>query len=182
MTQTIEGMSVHETQSQLDSPASAAGEILRFATRFCHSRMCQDRDPLTLLKNNDPQAHDYFRHGLSLKLGEYLGAVDPTIKAVYTCNWDDTSEDAEPCPACVTTPVSVMIWTSRKTAALDSIVEELEGILTRGYAKLVAPRAEKLTSLLDIHVVDDHDVVDRVSYAALLQSTSNRATKVWARD
>lgn len=182
MTQIIEGISFYETHPMLDSPASAAGDILGFATRFCRTRLCPDKDPIMMLKNDDPRAHDYFRYGLSLKLGEYLGSVDLTIKAVYVCNWDDTPEDAEPCPACLTTPVSLLVWTSRKTVALDAAIEELERSLTRSYRDLVAPRAEKLRSLLDVHVVDDHDVTERTSYAALLQSRHNRATRVWARD
>jgi hypothetical protein len=73
----------------------------------------------------------------------------------------------------------LIVWAKRKTSALDSLVEALNRALVQRYAELIGP--SQLAHLLDVQVVNDADVDNRVGYGALLSSLRNRPIKVWER-
>ena len=72
-----------------------------------------------------------------------------------------------------------MVWTGRKTGALNSLVEALDGALAQQLFHLLGrgPRAH----VLDVQIVDDTDVQNRTGYGALLSSLYHRPIKVWER-
>jgi hypothetical protein len=73
----------------------------------------------------------------------------------------------------------LIVWAKRKTSALDSLVEALNRALVQRYAELIGP--SQLAHLLDVQIVNDADVKNRVGYGALLSSLRNRPIKVWER-
>jgi hypothetical protein len=58
-------------------------------------------------------------------------------------------------------------------------VSALDRALVERYAALLS--APDLVRMLDVQVVDDHDVESCVGYGALLSSTYNRPIQVWER-
>jgi hypothetical protein len=62
---------------------------------------------------------------------------------------------------------------------LDSLVEALDRALVQHYADLIGQH--QLAHLLDVQVIDDADVKNRVGYGAMLSSLYQRPIQVWKR-
>ena len=75
--------------------------------------------------------------------------------------------------------IHLIVWAQRKTGALNSLVAALDRALVQSYADLIGMR--QLTHLLDVQVIDDADVENRVGYGAMLSSIHHRPIQVWER-
>ena len=75
--------------------------------------------------------------------------------------------------------VHLIIWTQHKTAALDAVMQALDQALVRYYAELAG--TPHLQRILDVQVVGDPEVKDRVGYGALLSSIHMPPLQVWKR-
>jgi hypothetical protein len=73
----------------------------------------------------------------------------------------------------------MIVWTKRKTGALNSLVEALDRAFAQSYANLMGE--SRLAHILDVQVVDDVDVKNRTGYGALLSSVYHRPIQVWER-
>jgi hypothetical protein len=73
----------------------------------------------------------------------------------------------------------LIAWTQRKTVALNSLAEALDRALVQNYAELI--EAPELAHLLDMQVVDDADVKNRVGYGTLFSSLHYRPIQIWER-
>jgi len=71
---------------------------------------------------------------LAIQIGEYLGQVDGTIKAVY---------QYEPTVNVPEKPIGIhfLVWVDHKSAALNALAETLESALAEGQRKLGCPNA-----------------------------------------
>jgi len=132
-----------------------------------------------LLRQGDSQVCYYCRYGLAKKVAESIGRLDDNVKAVYTLDYDATPEDRSFSSEAQTSPIHLIVWAARKTDALTALVKALDRALVEAYADLID--APQLAHLLDVQVVDDADVDDRVGYGALLSSIHNRPIQVWER-
>lgn len=165
----------------VDAPSEAARKALSFAVHFCAKRLGGSEDPVALLKTNHSVAHEYLRYGLALRLAEYVADADETVIAVYLHNWGPAAEEVEADAVGMTSPLSLIIWVRRQTAALRSLLADLDGAITREYKALVAPAADRMCSLLDANLVEDREVGTRTGLGALLASTRERPLRVWQR-
>lgn len=77
---------------------------------------------------------------------------------VYTHSYGDAEEEGESKSCCVAAPINLILHVHRKTAALSSVTASLDESLLSSYKALVAPHGRKMTSLLDVQMVDDEDV------------------------
>ena len=93
--------------------------------------------------------------------------------------YDATPEDVCFSEVAQTPLLHLIVHTERKTKALNSLVTMLERALAQSYARLIGPR--QLQHLLDVQVVDDREVEDRIGYGALFSSLHHRPLKVWER-
>jgi hypothetical protein len=122
----------------------------------------------------------YCRHGIACEIAAAIGALDDRVRAVYTLDYDATPEDM--CfgeTARTTSLIHLIVWTRRKTAALDALTTALDRALVEVYGDLVG--ASGLATLLDVQVMDDFDVKSRSGYGALLASAHNLPMQVWVR-
>jgi len=105
--------------------------------------------------------------------------LDENVKAVYVVDYDATPQDLCFGEATPTSLIHLLVWAERKTGALDSLVAALGLALAQRYADLTG--RPRLTHLLDVQVIDDADVKNRVGYGALLSSLHHRPIQVWKR-
>lgn len=156
-----------------------AARLIDEALRFAASKVGQSKteDPQTVLA--DPSAQGYFKYGLAKEVGEFLGRTDTTVKEVhmveteYGSNPGQVLEGVEPLHSCLTLVVRV----DRKTAALSSLISSLDQALV---AKLRELRGfESISSILDAHLVDQQEVLERRGYGALLTSLYAHRLQVW---
>ena len=164
---------------RLPNATSTAEDVLNKAMEFCARKMGLENSQAAInsLKQGDRRACEYCLYSIAEQVGAALGALDENIKVVYMFEYDATPEDLCFNEKPGAPLVHLLVWTRRKTEALKSLVSMLDRALAQSYARLIGPR--QLQHLLDVQVIDDADVAQRVGYAALLNSLHYRPLKVW---
>ena len=182
-TKQAEVMNVEFTAPPLRLPnaASTAEAALTKALEFCARKMKLDSHQAVVdhLRQGDRTACSYCHYSLAKQVAEYLGAFDENVKVVYICDYDATSEDLCFGEAAQTSPIHMIVWADRNTGALNSLVAALDRALVQSYADLLG--TSQLRYLLDVQVIDDADVENRIGYGALLSSIYHRPIQVWER-
>jgi hypothetical protein len=166
---------------QLPDAASMVETALAKALEFCAEKMGVDSHQAVVdhLRQGDSTACSYCHYGLAKQVAESLGTLDENVKAVYICDYDATPEDLCLGEATQASLVHLVVWARRKTGALNSLVAALDRALVQSYADLIGMR--QLAHLLDVQVIDDADVENRVGYGAMLSSIHYRPIQVWER-
>ena len=166
---------------RLPDAGSTVEIALAQALQFCAQKMGLDgvQAVIDRLQRGDSSACQYCQYSLAKQVGESLGALDENVKAVYVVDYDATPEDLCFGEATPTSLIHLIVWAERKTGALDSLVAGLDLALAQKYADLTGQR--QLAHLLDVQVIDDTDVKNRVGYGALLSSLYHRPIQVWER-
>jgi hypothetical protein len=178
------------TRTQLDvdfavaapppSDIGSAGEmILKKAVHFCARKLGTDSQEAAMesLLRHDGAALSYFHYSMVSQLAEYLAALDEDVRAVYVYDFDATPEDMALGQVIFPALVHVIVWTARRTNALDSLIAAAGRALTEQYAAMIG--LPELKHLLDVQVIDDTEVHQRRGYGSLLTSTQFRPVKVW---
>ena len=166
---------------QLSDAANMAEATLAKALEVCAQKMGFDSHQAVVghLRQGDSTTCSYYYYNLAKQAAEFLGALDENVKAVYICDYDATPEDlcfGEVTPAPL---VHLVVWARRKTGALNSLVAALDRALVQSYADLIGMC--QLMHVLDVQVIDDADVENRVGYGAMLSSIHQRPIQVWER-
>lgn len=181
MTHTMEKTDVKLAAPSLHLPNanSTAEDVLNKALEFCAKKMgLQDgQSVIQQLGQSKRRACEYCHYSIAGQVGAALGALDENIKAAYMFEVEATPEDACFNETTGIPLVHVLVWTERKTKALDSLVAMLDRALAQTYGRLIGPA--NLQHLLDVQIVDDAEVERRVGYGALLHSLYQRPIKVW---
>ena len=134
------------------------------------------------ISNGDCAACDYLKYSLAKKVGECLGSMDETVKAVYIYepeygagvdNFLDHSLGLK-------SGINLVAWVERKTAALSSVIASLNEALVEA-CKRLGTSGNGLRYLLDVKLADDNEVANRRGYGALVHSIYVRPTEVWSR-
>jgi hypothetical protein len=188
MSQTVAVQEVHATGMghqmpplRLPDAASTAEIALAQAMEYCAQKMglADGQSAVERIKEGNLAACSYCRYSVAKQVGEALGALDENIQAAYVFEYDATPQDLCFGEAMQASPIHLLIWTGRKTEALNSLVEALDRALATSFVKILGhgPRAH----VLDVQIVDTHEVENRSGYGALLSSLYHRPIKVWAR-
>lgn len=140
----------------------------------------QARDALLA---DDCSACDYVRYALSRKLGEYLGSVDDTVRAVYTFEPEHATggDVAIPARPNLSPGINLIARVSHKSSDLSSVVASLRSALAEECRRLGCPKCNALCSELDIQIVDEDEVEESIGYGALINSLHMRPMEVWCR-
>lgn len=169
-------------QMQPAEAGVAAEDVLAQALSYCACKMGLD-GPQTVverMRQGDGVACGYCLYSVAKQVAEAIGSLDRNVRAVYAFDCDATPEDE--CLGEVPRGVPLghlLVWTQRKTAALRALIAAWDRALVRAYADLFGKG--RLTSLLDVQVIDDADVGRRSGYGALLSSMYHRPVQVWRR-
>ncbi len=182
MQQPVE-MDVKDASPELRMPnaASTAEDVLTKAMEYCANKMGFDNPQIAIdrLKKGDRSACGHCQYSIAKQVGAALGALDDNVRSVYMFEYDATPEDICFSEGVQTPLLHLIVWTERKTEALNSLVTMLENALARSYAQLIGPR--QLQHVLDAQVIDDAEVEGRIGYGALFFSLHHRPLKVWER-
>jgi hypothetical protein len=175
------GVETSVPQLRLPDSESMAEIIMTQAMQFCAQKMglAGHQAVVERLQGGDGSACKYCHYSIAKQVAESLGAMDGKIKAVYIADYDATPQDLCFGAGMPELLIHLIIWAERKTKALDSLVGALDRALIQRYADTVGVRP--LAHLLDIQVVDDHDVENRIGYGAMLSSLHNRPIQIWRR-
>ncbi|MBN1581027.1 MAG: hypothetical protein JXA89_10020 [Anaerolineae bacterium] len=166
----------------LPDVATMANHILSEAIAFCAAKMGVDGPTavVNLVKQNEKDACTYCLYGIAKRVAVSLGTMDENVKAVYVHDYDATPEDICFGTLNQNTPlVHMIVWTERKTAALNSLIAALDRALGQFYADLIDK--PQIKSLLDVQMVDDAEVENHVGSGALLHSIHHQPIRVWQR-
>jgi len=163
----------------MPNPVSIAENVVDTATEFCARKMGAEGRGAAVarLQENDQCAREYCYYSIAEQVGSALGAMDQNVKAVFIFECEATAEDLCFGDARYTPLLHLLVWTQRKTEALNALVAMLDRALTQQFAAKVGP--QDLKHLLDVQIVDDVNVEKRSGYGALLHSLHHRPIKVW---
>ncbi len=158
-----------------------AAEMVSNALHYCEGKTAyRGADQLAAaLRAEIPQVHDYFRHALTTSLANYLIRLDDSVIEVYSYCYGDAEEEGEDRSCRVTGSLNLILHVRRRTAALSSVEVSLDQALLEQYKRLIAPNGDRMTSFLDLQMVDDRDVAEGLGFGAVLKSTFSRPVRVW---
>lgn len=158
-----------------------ADALLSEALEFCAEKLnlSSSETVINRLRQRDGVCYRYWHYGLAKKLGRYLGTSDESIKAVYLYDYDAIVDDVCPSEVIPDMLIHLVIWSRRKTAALNSLMGGLDQALAQAHAKLLG--MDEPSHLLDAQVVDDYEIENRLGYGALFTSLHHRPLPVWKR-
>ena len=163
-----------------DASSSMEGAVAR-ALDFCAKKMGLPTAEIALerMRQGDSAAREYCHYSLAGQVAEALGALDENVKSVSMYGYDATQDDLAFAEGPRAPIIHLIVWATRRTGALHSLISALDGALAQEYASLVGPR--RMAHLLDAQVITDEDVERRIGIAALLSSIYNPALPIWER-
>jgi hypothetical protein len=164
------------------SVTSVAEGILVEAIEFCAQKLGASSltTVIDLLEHGDRAACEYCLYSIAKQVAASLGAMDENVKAVYILDYDATPQDL-----CFGTGahgmrlVHLLVWTHRKTAALDSLVQALDSALVQACSDTIGVCGP--ATLLDVQTVDDLDVQQRHGYGAFGGWVHQQPIQIWER-
>jgi len=166
---------------QMPDATSTAAMVLSQAMDYCASkmRMSGRASAVEAIKQGKLCACNYCNYSIAKQVAEALGALDDHVQSVYVCEVDATPDDVCFGECAQGIPIHMIVWSTRKTSALEALVAGLDRALSQQYADLMGSMT--CDHLLDAQVVDDADVRTRVGYGALVTSVHNPPLRIWSR-
>jgi len=73
----------------------------------------------------------------------------------------------------------MIVWASRKSAALSSVVNMLSSAIAEEVKRLECPKSNALCHTVDTDIVDDGEVLGRTLYDALVRSLYVQPVEIW---
>ncbi|MBP1693416.1 MAG: hypothetical protein H6Q37_1299 [Chloroflexi bacterium] len=117
------------------------------------------------------------------QVGEYLGQMDKTVRAVYRYEPETTTVRPignAPAPA-RRGGINLVTWVDRKSAALNALGVTLETLLSQSRQRIHCPNAGPNCYTLDVQMVDSRDIQERRGYGIVVNSTVVNSTQIWVR-
>jgi len=138
---------------------------------------------LRTIQSGDCRACDHLHYAVAEAMAEYLGSVDETVKAAYVYEPEHATymDEAIPDGPGFSPAVKMIVWASRKSAALTSVVNLLGTAITKELKQLVCSKSNALCYAVETHIVDDIEVLGRTGYGALIESLFVRPVEIWRR-
>ena len=159
--------------------------IMEEAIEFCARKTgLKDREQiLDTMRSGDCSVCEYLRYALAKGVAEYLGSMDNTVKAIYIYEPEyATSMDMTiPSRPNLSPGINLIVWVSRKSAALSSVVASVSSALAEECKQLACPKANALCYQLDVEVADDDEVYRQTGYGLLINSLYVRPIEIWQR-
>ena len=167
--------------SEVRDVAGTAQVVLTQAVEYCAQMMQLDTSLAVIdrLRAGNGRACEYCHYSVAKQVAESMGSLDENVKAAYIYDYDATPEDLCFGMTGRALPIHLLVWAGRKTAALNVLAETWDRALAEEYAEVIGGR--KPARVLDLQVVDDADVEERLGHGALLFSLHHRPVQVWRR-
>lgn len=160
-------------------------EMIENAIMFsAGKRGMTDRDQVVQARAlGDCTTCEYLRYGLANEVADYLGSMDETIRSVYVYEPEMATAvngNIHNRPGLVP-GINMIIRVSRKTAALESLLDSLASAIEDKLGQLNCPDANALCNMLDVILVDAHEIEQRTGYGALIGSLFTPPIEIWHR-
>jgi hypothetical protein len=127
----------------------------------------------------------YMSESLMRQLGEYLGTVDKTVRAIY--KYEPEYITLRPTDDNLRrvgrrAGINLVAWVDRKSAALNALGDTLETMLSESRRKVSCKNAKPDCFTFDVQLVDDKEVAERRGYGVVVNSMYVLSTHVWTRE
>jgi len=183
MTQRVDYVKTERETPQWSLPdaASTAEAVINAALEFCARKMRLESVQAVIehLRRQNANACNYCQYSIAKQVGDSLGALDQNVKEVYILDYDATPQDICFAEGKASMLIHLIVWAERKTNALNSLASALDSALAQSFARLLDQG--QLEHVLDVQVVDDADVANRIGYGAMFSSLHQRPIQVWKR-
>jgi hypothetical protein len=136
------------------------------------------------LRKGRCDACEYLSYSLVRQVGEYLGSMDRTVKAVYAFKPDRaplSQQDGNVTAGRRASGINLVAWVDRKSAALSALGTTLETVLSESRRKIGCVNATPACCNFNMQMVDDKEVQEGRGYGAIVQSMYVRSIQVWTR-
>jgi hypothetical protein len=165
---------------------TATHTAMQEAIVFCAEKanLNGKKQVLEARQSGDCATCEYLRYGLAKNIAAYLGSMDNRAKASYIYDDPDaalTWHDGVASRPNNSPGIRMIVWVSRKSPALDSLLDTLTTAVEKELRQLPCPNANALCHTLDVLVVDDEEVERRTGYGSLINSVHLRPIEVWHR-
>ncbi len=150
---------------------SAVESGLKYAVEKCG---CEDKALVCeRLASNNEWACGYLAYGCAADLAAALAKIDDNVTEAYILGLAGEEDGVRGFP------LVMVLSVTRRTAALDSILERIVSELPGQLA--AATGLDAMRVLMDVQVVEDSDVSARRGLGAAIHSLWAPALKVWSR-
>jgi hypothetical protein len=119
------------------------------------------------------------------QVGDYLGKVDRTVKAVYQYGPEYSflrSKPENPTISSSQVGINLVAWVERKSAALSALGTTLESAISESRRRIHCNSASPACYTLDIQMIDDRDVQENRGFGMFVNHMFVRSTQVWQKE
>ncbi|MFN2195700.1 MAG: PEP/pyruvate-binding domain-containing protein, partial [Anaerolineales bacterium] len=127
---------------------------------------------------------DAFNEQLAGQIGEYIGQLDKTVKAVFSLVPHETARPVNQGAIGHTQKqyrLNLVVWVERKSEALSALIETLESALTISLQKSGLNGNTGEEFILDANLIDDIDVAQRRGFGLVVENQTLQSRPVWQR-
>ena len=167
-------MNVETPSALLPSEAPAGALVERAIDRCARRRGEASESTLERLRRGDPEAHSSFRYALAKELGEYLGGLGVSFRALYVYG----SAMGSAASSC--SDIDILAVVERRRDEVMRLLLRIDLALAACYRELLQGIPTP-ASLLDVHVMDAGEERERRGYGALLTGLGTCPVCLWRR-
>jgi hypothetical protein len=124
---------------------------------------------------------DRFKYGLAKGVAESIAANDQRVQAIYLFDIEVNSDIEAGCELPIEASVHQLALVSAPSAALESFIASLDRALVESLRELPTRLFRERDWILDVKLITEGDVKNRIGYACLLSSTYSPALQIWKR-
>ncbi|MCR3922948.1 MAG: nucleotidyltransferase domain-containing protein [Firmicutes bacterium] len=127
------------------------------------------------MQAGDESIHSRFRYALAIGVSRYLGSMDANLESVYV--YGSTLNDN----ACFSSDIDLIVKVKTKSSETLATIAMLDTCLLTSYKILMADDQSQMSYMLDVHIIDEHDLQQQSGYGSLISSCHTLPIKVWQR-
>lgn len=128
-----------------------------------------------------PRFVERFKYGLAKGVAEAIAANDQRVQAIYLFDTELSTDAETGCELPIEAVVHLLALISASSAALDSFIASLDRALVESLQELPVPLYKDREWILDVKLISEHDVENKIGYACLLGSMYSPALEIWKR-
>lgn len=152
-------------------------EIMAEAVRFsCRKEQLSQDQFLKRLLSGQENAHSRLRYALAKGISRYLGSMDDNLESVYV--YGSTMADN----AGSSSDIDLIVKVKSKNGQTRRAFEILDTYLRVSYKILLADDDLPMKCMLDVQIIDQNDIEQKINYGSVISSRSIAPVKVWSRE
>lgn len=152
-------------------------EIMAEAVRFCCGKeQLSEEQFLRNILSGQENAHSRLRYALAKGISRYLGALDDNLESVYV--YGSTMTDN----AGFSSDIDLIVKVKSKNGKTRRAFEILDTYLQVSYKVLLAEHEFRMKCMLDVHIIDQEDIEQKINYGSVISSHNIAPVKVWSRE